>query len=136
VRQPTPVTSPNAGPAAGPYSPAVRVGDLLFVSGQGPFLPDGTKAGPGFRSQAEAVFDSIAALAAAAGTDLAHTVRIGCYLSSLEHFADWNEVCASRLGAPPPARTTIPVALPDFDIEVDAVLWVPPAGSGDGDDAR
>jgi enamine deaminase RidA (YjgF/YER057c/UK114 family) len=112
---------------AGPYSPAVAVGELLFVSGQGPFRPDGSQAGPGFRAQAETVFDNIAALAAAAGTSLAHTVRLGCYLSSLEHFAEWNAVCAERLGAPLPARTTVPVALPGFDIEVDAVLWIPPA---------
>ncbi|UWP78977.1 RidA family protein [Dactylosporangium fulvum] len=130
------MTSPDIGPAAGPYSPAVRVGDLLFVSGQGPFRPDGTMVGPAFRSQADAVFDNIAALAAAAGTTLAHTVRIGCYLSSLDHFTEWNAVCAERLTAPHPARTTVPVALPGFDIEVDAVLWIPPAAPDTPDDAR
>ncbi|MFB9186707.1 RidA family protein [Dactylosporangium sucinum] len=121
------MTSPAIGPAAGPYSPAVRVGDLLFVSGQGPFRPDGSQAGPTFHDQAEAVFDNIAALAAEAGTSLAHAVRIGCYLSTLAHFAEWNEACQRRLSAPHPARTTVPVALPGFDIEVDAVLWIPPA---------
>ncbi|MER7273063.1 RidA family protein [Dactylosporangium sp. CA-052675] len=126
------MTSPAIGPVAGPYSPAVRVGDLLFVSGQGPFRPDGSMAGPAFRDQAGTVLDHIAALAEAAGTSLAHTVRLGCFLSTLDHFAEWNAICAERLSAPLPARTTVPVALPGFDIEVDAVLWIPPAG----EDAR
>lgn len=125
--RPLAVSSDRIGPAAGPYSPAIRLGDLLFVSGQGPFGPDGQRRGESFGEQAHAVFDNIQALAAAASTSLAHAVRIGGYLTNLDDFAEWNAVCAARLREPYPARTTIPAALPGFAIEVDAVLWVPPA---------
>jgi reactive intermediate/imine deaminase len=121
-----PIASPTSAPPAGPYTPGIKVGDLLFVSGQAPFGPDGQRRGDTFAEQAHAVFDNIAAIAAEAGTDLSHTVRIGGYLSDLAHFATWNEVCAARLTLPYPARTTIPVALTAFDVEVDAVLWIPP----------
>lgn len=119
------VTARDVMPPAGPYSPAVRVGDLLFVSGQGPFGPDGGRRGTSFTEQAHAAFDNVERLARAAGATLADTVRIGAYLSDLAHFADWNAVCAERLREPYPARTTIPVPLPGFDVEVDAVIAIP-----------
>lgn len=126
---PSAVSSEKIGPVAGPYSPAVRLGDLLFVSGQGPFGPDGRRRGDSFREQAHVVFDNIQALAGAAGTSLANAVRIGAYLASLDDFAEWNGVCAQRLSEPYPARTTVPAALTAFAVEVDAVLWIPSSGS-------
>ncbi|MBS2547996.1 RidA family protein [Catenulispora sp. NL8] len=119
------VASPSGAPPAGPYSPALRVGDLLFVSGQGPFDAAGQRCGQTFAEQAHAVFDNLAALAAAAGTGLDRAVRLGAYLSDHAHFGEWNRVCAARLSEPYPARTTVPVALPGFDIEADAVFWIP-----------
>lgn len=128
-RSPTPVTSPLAPPPAGPYTSAVRVGDLLFVSGHGPFGPDRQRVGTTFTEQAHAVFDNIDHLARAAGSSLAHTVRLGAFLSDLAYFEEWNAVCAERLTQPYPARTTVPVVLPRFDVEIDAVVWIP--GGGD-----
>ncbi|WP_433674258.1 RidA family protein [Microbacterium gorillae] len=127
------VTSDRIGPPAGPYSPAIRVGDLLFVSGQGPFGPDGKRRGETFAEQADATFDNLAAIAAEAGTSLDHTVRICGYLDNLDDFAEWNAACGARLSEPYPARTTVPVPLPGFAIEIDAVLWIP--GDSDLDEA-
>jgi reactive intermediate/imine deaminase len=121
------ISSSKAAPPGGPYSSGIRVGDLLFVSGQGPFGPGGELLGTTFTEQAHVVFDNIAAIAEAAGTSLAHTVRVGAYLTDMKYFPAWNEVFAERLSDPYPARTTIPVQIPRFDIEVDAVIWVPPA---------
>lgn len=123
--RPTPVSSPLAPPPAGPYSSALRVGDLLFVSGHGPFGPDRQRLGTTFSEQAHVVFDNIEHLAKVAGTSLEHTVRLGAFLSDLAHFDEWNQVCADRLTEPYPTRTTVPVVLPRFDVEIDAVIWIP-----------
>ncbi|MEA5457271.1 RidA family protein [Sinomonas sp. JGH33] len=128
---PVRVSSTRIGPPAGPYSPGIRVGDLLFVSGQGPFGPDGQRKGETFEDQAHAVFDNIAAIAEEAGTSLDHTVRICGYLDDLDDFAAWNEVCAARLSEPYPVRTTVPVPLPGFAVEIDAILWVPARSARD-----
>ncbi|MER7003867.1 RidA family protein [Dactylosporangium sp. NPDC000555] len=119
------VVAPDAAPPAGPYSPGMRVGNLLFVSGQGPFDADGTLVGDDFAGQARAAFANVERIVRAAGGDLSGVVRIGAYLHSLDHFAEWNAVMADVLSAPYPARTTIPVPLPGFLIEIDAVVELP-----------
>lgn len=120
-----PVVPEDSAPPAGPYSPGVRVGNLLFVSGQGPFDADGKLVGDDFVTQARAAFANVEKIVRAAGGDLAGIVRIGAYLNSLDDFADWNAVMRDVLPAPYPARTTIPVALPGFLIEIDAVAVLP-----------
>lgn len=127
--RPQGITSDRIGPPAGPYTPGVRVGDLLFISGQGPFGPDGARRGDSFRDQAHATFDNIQAIAEEAGTDLRNLVRICGYLDDLGDFDEWNAVCAERLTVPYPARTTVPVPLPGFAVEIDAVLWIPESTS-------
>ncbi|GAA1737951.1 RidA family protein [Luedemannella helvata] len=120
-----PVVPADSAPPAGPYSPGVRVGNLLFVSGQGPFDAAGNLVGDDFASQARAAFANIEAIVRAAGGDLSGIVRIGAYLKSLDDFAEWNAVMRDVLPAPYPARTTIPADLPDFLIEIDAVAVLP-----------
>ncbi|MFI6390885.1 RidA family protein [Nonomuraea sp. NPDC050540] len=116
------VISPDCGPPAGPYSPAIRAGGFLFISGQGPFDGSGNLAGGTFAEQAHVVFDNLEALARAAGADLGRVVRLGAFLNDLADFAQWNEVCEQRLSKPYPARTTVPAVLPRFALEVDAIL--------------
>jgi reactive intermediate/imine deaminase len=120
------VTAEGGAPPAGPYSPGVRVGDLLFVSGQGPFDAAGNLVGADFAGQARAVFDNIARIVHAAGGDLDGIVRVGAYLKTLDDFAEFNDIMREVLPAPYPARTTIPADLPGFLIEVDAVAVLPP----------
>jgi enamine deaminase RidA (YjgF/YER057c/UK114 family) len=122
------VTAAGGAPPAGPYSPALRLDGLLYVSGQAPFGPDGQRLGTTFTEQAHVVFDNIARLVDAAGTSLAHAVKLTAYLSDWDLFQEWNAVCAARLAEPYPVRTTLPIALVGFDIEVDAIIRIPPAG--------
>jgi 2-iminobutanoate/2-iminopropanoate deaminase len=121
-----PVTAEGGAPPAGPYSPSIRVGDLLFVSGQGPFDAAGNLVGTDFAGQARAVFENIARIVRAAGGDLDGIVRVGAYLKTLNDFAEFNDIMREVLPAPYPARTTVPADLPGFLIEVDAVAVLPP----------
>lgn len=118
----TAFSSKDAPPAAGPYSQAIRSGGFLFLAGQGPFRPDGSKVESSFEDQARQTFRNLEAVAAAAGASLADAVRVGVYLRDMSNFAAMNKVYVEFLREPMPARTTIQSDLPGFDIEVDAVI--------------
>jgi enamine deaminase RidA (YjgF/YER057c/UK114 family) len=70
-------------------------------------------------------FRNLRAIAVAAGADLRNAVRVGVYLSSMSNFAELNEIMPRYFGDPLPARTTVPVALNGFQIEVDAIVRLP-----------
>src|SRR5438445_6925 len=106
----------------GPYSQAIRSGGFLFLAGQGPFRPDGSKVEGPFEDQARQTLDNLQAVAAAAGASLADAVRVGVYLRDMSNFAAMNRIYAEFFRDPMPARTTIQSDLPGFEIEVDAVL--------------
>jgi 2-iminobutanoate/2-iminopropanoate deaminase len=120
------VIQPDDGaPPSGVYSPALRCGDFVFVSGQGPVSSDGSAIGSTFVEEAEATMDNIEAIARAAGGTLANLVRLGAYLADMNDFDAWDSVCLRRLQKPYPTRTTLPVNLVGLRIEIDAVLWLP-----------
>ena len=112
-------------PPGGPYSAGIKVGNLLFLAGQGPFDKNGERVGDTFAEQTRATFDNLEQVANAAGTSLKNAVRIGAYLSSLDYFEEFNTVMAEYVSQPFPVRTTIPVALSEFDVEIDAVVFIP-----------
>lgn len=119
------ITSSAVAPPAGPYSQGIRVGGLVFIAGQGPFDAAGQRVGATFAEQVRITFDNLAGVAAAAGTDLTRTVRLGAYLRTLDDFPEFNEIAREYLSEPYPARTTLQVALRGFDIELDAVVALP-----------
>lgn len=107
--------STTAAPAAiGPYSQAVRVGDMIFTSGQVPTDPaTGVFVPGGITEQTTQVLENIKAILAHAGVDLAHVVKTTVFLQDMQDFAAMNEVYAKYLaseGAVPPARSTVQVA--------------------------
>lgn len=121
----TPITSPNAPAAIGPYSQAVRAGNTLYLSGQIPLDPKTMDlVGGDIAVQTRRVFDNLRAVCQAAGGDLDKLARIGIYLTDLSHFATVNAVMAEYFQAPYPARSTIQVAgLPKgAEVEVDGIL--------------
>jgi reactive intermediate/imine deaminase len=123
------IQADGAPPPAGPYSHAVRAGDLLFISGQGPFDASGKLVVGTFEDQARATFDNLARIAAAAGGDLRNIVRLGGFLEDYGNFARYNDVMRSYLHEPYPARTTIPVPTLGIPIELDAVVALRPASA-------
>jgi len=117
---------PETVPApSGPYSAGISVGNLLFLAGQGPFDAAGERVGDTFEEQVRATFDNLERVANDAGTSLANAVRVGAYLTSLDYFDAFNRVMAEYVSDPYPVRTTIPVALRGFDVEIDAILLIP-----------
>lgn len=118
------VASPQAPAAIGPYSPAVRSGALLFVSGQIALDPaTGTLVDGGIDAETRRVLDNLGALLAASGATFADVTRTTVYLIDLNDFQAMNEVYGTYFQAPHPARSTVQVSrLPrDSRIEIDAI---------------
>lgn len=122
------IQTTDAPAAVGPYSQAIKVGNLLFVSGQLPIVPEtGEFNSDDAVAQAEQCLKNLAAIAVAAGTDLSKTVKTTVLLTDLSTFADINRVYASFFAAPFPARACYEVkALPKgAKVEIEAVLALP-----------
>jgi len=120
----TVIQSKDAPAAIGTYSQAVRAGDTVYLSGQIGLDPVTMQLVEGIEAQIDRVFRNLAAVAAAAGLGLEHTVRMTVYLTDLAHFARVNEIMARYLKEPFPARAAVGVAsLPRGAlIEIDAIL--------------
>jgi 2-iminobutanoate/2-iminopropanoate deaminase len=120
------VSTDSAPAAIGPYSQGMRLGGLLFCSGQVPLDPSsGELVKEDVEGQARRCLDSLSAICEAAGASLADAVRCTVYLTDMNDFARVNEVYAGYFGdAEPPARVAIGVAaLPKgAEVEVDAIV--------------
>ena len=119
-----PLSSPEAPAAIGPYSPAIRAGNLLFLSGQIPINPaDGSLVSGDIAAQTDQGLRNISALLRAAGATFANVVKTTVFLTDMNEFAAMNAVYATYASVPPPARSTVQVArLPrDVRVEIDAI---------------
>jgi len=118
------VTTAGAPQAIGPYSQAIVAGGLVFCSGQVALDPaSGEPVSGDIRAQTARALDNLAAVLAAAGSDLAHVVKTTVYLTDFADFAAMNEVYASRFGDHRPARATVGAsALPKgLRVEIECV---------------
>ena len=123
------MSAAGAPAAIGPYSHAVRHGDLLLCSGQIPLDPaSGELVGDTAAAQARRCLENLVAVCEAAGTRLARALRVTIYMTDLDQFAAVNEVYESFFaGEAPPARVTVGVAaLPrGAQVEIDAIVALP-----------
>jgi 2-iminobutanoate/2-iminopropanoate deaminase len=123
----SPISTPNAPAAIGPYSQAVQTGEMIYTSGQVPLDPvTGQLVEGGIREQTVRVLENIKALLAAVKSDLQHVVKTTVYLKNMSDFAAMNEIYASYLardGWVAPARSTVEVArLPkDALVEIEVI---------------
>ena len=112
-------------PRLGPYSQVVRVGELLFVSGQAGLDPaTGQVAGADFETQARQAFANLAVALEDAGSHLRRVVKVTCFVGEPAGFATLNELFAELWPEAPPARSAPIVALPRgllFSVEAIAV---------------
>lgn len=121
-----PVESPDMPKAIGPYSPAVRAGDFLFVAGQ-PGLDHSTRSVPdgGFEAEARQAFVNLRVVVEAAGASLARVVRTTVFLGSTEDIPVMNKLFAEFFPSAPPARSTPIVVLPrGLRISIDATAYL------------
>ena len=119
-----PLSSPDAPKAIGPYSPAIRAGQLVFLSGQIPLDPvTGQMIDGDITAQTRRVLDSVGALLKAAGLSFANVVRTTVFLADMNDFGAVNQVYGTYFVEPYPARATVQVArLPkDARVEIDVI---------------
>lgn len=114
-------TAPTAPQPGGPYSHAVSVGDLLFLSGQRPQDPATGEIPDGIAAQAHAVFGNLAAVLESCRTTFADVVKVQVYLAHITDFDAFNAVYRQYLHEPYPARTTVGANLRGILVEVDLV---------------
>jgi 2-iminobutanoate/2-iminopropanoate deaminase len=121
----TPVSTPDAPEAIGPYSQAIRTGSLLFCSGQIPLDPStGEVVKEDVEGQTRRCLENLSAVCEAAGASLADAVRCTIYLADIGDFARVNEAYGEFFQDDPPARAAVGVAaLPrGADVEIDAIV--------------
>jgi 2-iminobutanoate/2-iminopropanoate deaminase len=114
------ISAPNSPAPKSPYSPAVRAGDFIYVSGQAVLgdVPAATRE----------ILTNIRAVLEAAGASLADVVRCGVYLTDGDDFQAMNGAYGEMFGATRPARSTIIVKalpLPEARVEIDCVAYRP-----------
>jgi 2-iminobutanoate/2-iminopropanoate deaminase len=118
----------NRAPApAGSYSQAIVVGEIVYVSGQGPFDPGtGRIVGETVRGQTAQALDNIAAILDAAGCGLRDVVRVSAHLAGFDLFEEYDAVYAAYFSRDPrPARTTVASELGGILVEIDATAVLP-----------
>ena len=113
-------------PRIGPYSQAVRVGNLVFTAGQAGIDPaTGQAAGATFEAQARQALANLRAVLEDAGTGLHRVVKVTCFVADADAFANLNELFAEFFPGSPPVRSTPVVTLPKgllFSIDAIAVV--------------
>ena len=118
------VTPAGAPAPVGPYSPAVVVGNLVFVSGQAGRNPDTNELAADIETQTEQTLRNIETILKGAGSSLSRVVRCGVFLVDINEFAKMNAVYARVFAGHRPARTTVEVSAlpaPGLRVEIDAI---------------
>jgi 2-iminobutanoate/2-iminopropanoate deaminase len=122
----TAIATPQAPAAIGPYSQAIRVGNMVYTSGQVALDPTtGQMVSGGIAQQTTRVLENLQAVLAAAGLDFTHVIKTTVFLKNMSDFAAMNEIYATYLapeGAIPPARSTVEVAALPKDALVEIEL--------------
>lgn len=121
------IRTERAPTGTGAYSQAIRAGDFVFISGQGPLDPSTLDAvGATVAEQTEATLRNLEAIAVAAGGSLDDVVKVSAFLASIDLFPEFNATYERIFSRQPrPARTTTGAELRDILVEIDAVLYLP-----------
>jgi reactive intermediate/imine deaminase len=115
-----------AGQQTMAYSPAMRAGDFVFVSGQVPFGENGELVAGGIEAQTRQVMRNLVAVLSQAECTLAHLVKVTVFLSDPRDFWAFNQIYRSFYEGAPPARSTVCTShVVDARIEIDAIAYNP-----------
>ncbi|HTA46171.1 MAG TPA: RidA family protein [Bryobacteraceae bacterium] len=121
------LTPPGMPSPRGPYSPVVRAGDFIFLSGQVPVDPATDKMSTGdIKHETRLALNNMKRLLEGVGASVADVVKVGVFLADADEFAQMNEVYVEFFGESKPARTTVVCKfMSDIRIEVDCVAYSP-----------
>lgn len=123
------IQTDRAPAAIGPYSQAIRHGNMIFTAGQIPLNPQtGEIVGDDITTQTRQVLDNLSAVLEAGGAKLEQVVKTTCFLNDMDDFAAFNEVYQLYLGTTAPARSCVAVErLPkDVLVEIEALAILEP----------
>ena len=121
------ISTKNAPQAIGPYSQAVKAGNLMFISGQIPWDPEsGDLVSQSIEDQAKQVLENVKSICEAAGCSLDDIVKISIFLTDLSNFAIVNDMMKEYFSEPYPARATVEVSgLPlGVNVEIEAIVLI------------
>lgn len=122
----TPVILPNVPAPAGAYSPGVRAGNLLFVSGQTPRDPaTGQIVGESIEEQTRVTLTNVERILTTAGASLSQVVSVTVYLSDDDNWGRFNEVYKTVFSAPYPTRAVVGAELRGILVEISAIAYIP-----------
>jgi 2-iminobutanoate/2-iminopropanoate deaminase len=117
------IAAPGAPKAMGAYSPAIRAGNLLFISGQIPIDPaTGVLVEGDMAAQTDRVMQNLVAVLTGAGLDFSSVVKTTVFIDNMDEFQQMNDVYAKYVVAPPPARATVQVARLPRNVKVEIEL--------------
>jgi 2-iminobutanoate/2-iminopropanoate deaminase len=119
------ITTDKAPRPAGSYSQGLRVGDFIFVAGQGPNDPATSQpVGESIEEQTVRTLENIKAILAAGGATMADVVKATVHLSDLSLFPRYNKVYETYFPDPKPVRTTVGSQLKNILVEIDVIAYV------------
>ncbi len=108
------------------YSPALKFGDFVIVSGQGPISAQGSIVSGSIEEETRLTMQNVKTLVEAAGATMDQVVKCNCYLASLSDFDAFDATFREFFGDPLPCRTTVQTGLLGFKVEIDAMAYTGP----------
>jgi len=121
------IIAENGAPPLGPYSSGIKLGNWLFVSGQGPLDPETKKIPDEFSEQVKATMENLKGILEAAWGTMDHIVKTTVFLKDMQNFEKMNRIYKKYFSEKPPARSCVEVArLPlDIQVEIEAIAYIP-----------
>lgn len=120
-----PIFAEKGAKPAGQYSHAIVANGTVYVSGQGPHHPETGELPADFAGEVRQTLRNLEIILKAAGTDLAHVVKVNSYLIDLGRFQEYNAIYKEFFPEHPPARTTIGCLLNGIQVEIDCIAVLP-----------
>ncbi|MFX1294648.1 MAG: RidA family protein [Promethearchaeota archaeon] len=120
------IIAEKGAPPVGPYSPGIKVGKFLFISGQGPLDPESKQIPEFFEAQVNLTLENIKNIIEAAGGTMEQIVKTTVFLKDIKNYNKMNAIYEKYFGNKPPARSCVEVArLPlDIQIEIEAIAYI------------